>query len=402
MATYIGTTGNDTKTSGFDYLYGLDGNDRLAATAVGLDVVDGGRGNDFLYFGSTNASTYGAIYGGDGTDSLFGYRNGDKLYGGEGSDFITGGYTVGYPTGGNVALPGGVSGNDYIEGGDGTDAMYGFDGDDRIYGGDGDDAGTVTTPSFTYYTNTSDVIVAKAGLFGGSGSDYLDGGDGNDVLDGGADADRMLGGDGNDVLDGGTGADRMSGGDGNDTYFVDNSGDKVTEARGEGVDFVSASVDYTLGQGQRIETLSLTGSANLDATGNEFNNNLFGNSGDNTLTGGIGKDMLFGGAGADTFVYETLADSTKASSGRDVISDFSRAQGDDIDLSAIDANAGVGGNQAFRSIGANSFSHHAGELQVKVTGANTTVSADVNGDARADFSILLNGHINLHGNDFVL
>jgi hypothetical protein len=42
------------------------------------------------------------------------------------------------------------------------------------------------------------------------------------------------------------------------------------------------------------------------------------------------------------------------------------------------------------------FTHHAGELRYKVSGANTIVSGDVNGDGKADFSIVLKGHILLH------
>ena len=46
MATYIGTAGNDGPVHGYDYLYGLDGDDSLFADQGGLDVVEGGRGND--------------------------------------------------------------------------------------------------------------------------------------------------------------------------------------------------------------------------------------------------------------------------------------------------------------------------------------------------------------------
>ncbi len=45
----------------------------------------------------------------------------------------------------------------------------------------------------------------------------------------------------------------------------------------------------------------------------------------------------------------------------DTIWDFSHAQGDRIDLSAIDANSSVGGNQAFTFIGAANFTGTAEE-----------------------------------------
>ena len=58
----------------------------------------------------------------------------------------------------------------------------------------------------------------------------------------------------------------MIGGLGNDTYVVDNAGDVVTEALNEGTDTVQSSVSYTLGA--NVENLTLTGSADINGTGN--------------------------------------------------------------------------------------------------------------------------------------
>ena len=58
----------------------------------------------------------------------------------------------------------------------------------------------------------------------------------------------------------------MSGGAGNDTYVVDAAGDTVTEAASEGTDTVQAGVSYTLGA--NVENLTLTGTGNINATGN--------------------------------------------------------------------------------------------------------------------------------------
>ena len=81
-----------------------------------------------------------------------------------------------------------------------------------------------------------------------------------------------------------------------------------------------------------------------------------------------------------------------------MIRDFSRAQGDDIDLSGIDANAKAAGNQAFSFIGAKAFSGKAGELQSK----NGIVAGDVNGDKVADFHIEIANHHGLVAGDFIL
>src|SRR5262249_56842695 len=150
-----------------------------------------------------------------------------------------------------------------------------------------------------------------------------------------------------------------------------------------------------------VENLTLTGSAKLNGNGNRLNNVIAGNTGNNALNGGNGNDMIGGGAGddtlvggndndklnggsgldkvtggvgadtvvggldADTFIYQATNQSTVAATGRDTIADFSQAQGDKIDLSLIDANTTVVGNQAFDFIGSAAFSNTAGELRAQ-------------------------------------
>ena len=76
----------------------------------------------------------------------------------------------------------------------------------------------------------------------------------------------------------------MEGGGGNDTYTVDNAGDTVIEANIAGsVDTVHSSVSFSIAS-QFVENLTLTGTADINATGNNLNNVLTGNRG-NTLIG---------------------------------------------------------------------------------------------------------------------
>ena len=132
---------------------------------------------------------------------------------------------------------------------------------------------------------------------GASADQFLTGTDGDDIL---------VTYSGNDTIDGLAGADSMTGGKGNDTYYVDNPGDQVLENVGEGTDLVVSSVSYALPD--NVENLSLTGSANINATGNTLRNSLIGNEGKNVLDGGTGSDTMIGGAGNDTYVVERSSD----------------------------------------------------------------------------------------------
>ncbi|NIX76625.1 M10 family metallopeptidase C-terminal domain-containing protein [Microvirga terricola] len=129
---------------------------------------------------------------------------------------------------------------------------------------------------------------------------------------------------------------------------------------------------------------------------------LEGFGGNDTLVGGLGADDLYGGTGADRFVFGSIADSKVSMSRRDVIFDFSKIQRDRIDLSPIDANTKVGGNQVFSFIGTKGFTGKAGQLRYETVGGNTHVYGDVNGDKKADFAITLKGYHALAAGDFFL
>ncbi|WP_410219198.1 M10 family metallopeptidase C-terminal domain-containing protein, partial [Paracoccus sp. (in: a-proteobacteria)] len=98
----------------------------------------------------------------------------------------------------------------------------------------------------------------------------------------------------------------------------------------------------------------------------------------------------------------STADSGPTAAARDVITDFNRSQGDKIDLSAIDANLLLSGDQAFRFVGTAGFSGAAGELRYEYSKNVTLIHADTTGDGAADFTIELSRKTVLLEDDFIL
>jgi serralysin len=151
----------------------------------------------------------------------------------------------------------------------------------------------------------------------------LDGGDGDDSLTGGNGNDRLVGGNGDDTLDGGKGADTLIGGDGKDTYVIDNAKDVIIEDGSDDWDAVQASVSWTLGS--NLEDLTLTGTGNINGTGNTLDNYITGNTGKNVISGGDGDDALDGdsiyaedGEGNQIQVGDGVADTLIGGKGNDV------------------------------------------------------------------------------------
>lgn len=312
--------------------------------------------------------------------------------------------------------------HDVLKGGSGNDHYYVYASDDVVIEKAGQGTDTVVSDvSWQLGANIENLQLAGTRATRGTGNEL------NNTITGNGASNTLRGQDGDDKLDGKAGADSMYGGRGDDRYVVDDQADRVVENAGEGTDTVTSSVSYTLSGS--VENLLLAGTLAIDGTGNGIANQIKGNGAGNVLSGGGGRDILMGmggrdtldggtnndrldggtgndllrgGSGADTFVFTStgLATSTRTSSER--ILDFSHAEHDLIDVSAIDANGAVAGDQAFMWIGKASFSGVAGQLRATVVDGNTYLLGDSNGDLKSDFLLRLDGVVDLVGADFVL
>lgn len=347
---------------------------------------------------------------------------------------------------------------------DRDDVLVGTAYDDLFNGGKGADrlGGPGGANTVTYADAASGVsasLLTKRGSYGEAAGDRfyyignLIGSAHADVLAGDHYANAINGGAGDDIIEGNGGADTLEGGAGNDLFWV--KGNVVADFDGgEGFDTIRATGDNvtinwtfdiandrdisiagieaidgnghanviivgTAGEDDTIDLsgLTLTGIDRIDGrTGDDEiigstssdrilggggDDLLKGGAGDDVLIGGVGLDRLEGGEGADTFVFNR-GDSGRLAQLADEIWDF--GAGDRIDLSAIDANSanGAATNDSFAFIGTAQFGKVAGQLRYEVAGTDTYVSADINGDGKADFMLNLWGVSSLKAEDFVL
>ncbi len=142
---------------------------------------------------------------------------------------------------------------------------------------------------------------------------------------------------------------------------------------------------------------TLTGWSNINGTGKSLNNQIQGNLGTNVLTGGGGADtFVFTGPNSALLPFDTIADFSRVTGGRDF-----------IDLTAIDANSLVAGDQAFTLIGdlsLNPFSG-AGQLGYLVFSSisKIRVIGEIDGiDLGGDFAVDLNLTGSMGSSDFLL
>ncbi len=167
-----------------------------------------------------------------------------------------------------------------------------------------------------YAGGVRQVTVDTPSLSGSAQGDIIYGDEADNYLKAAGGNDLIIAKGGNDTLDGGAGRDELRGGSGNDMYYV-TSGDRITEWAGEGTDTVYSSDSYTLSA--NVENLYLTGSRDINASGNMQDNTLKGNSGDNLLQGGAGDDTIYSSRGTDTIIGGAGADTIITTGGTNII-----------------------------------------------------------------------------------
>ena len=125
------------------------------------------------------------------------------------------------------------------------------------------------------------------------------------------------------------------------------------------------------------------------------------------VRGEIGRDFLAGGLGADAFFFGDVGfgpveyESGVGKGNRDRVTDFSRAEGDKIDVSEMDADLTATGLQAFSFVGGDAVG--TGELGFFESAGSTIVRGNTDADAAVEFEIQLDGAgLDLVGDDFVL
>ncbi|WP_370302351.1 hypothetical protein [Pseudooceanicola sp.] len=257
------------KTSGFEDVYGSQGDDLIIGNAL-FNRLDGFTGDD----------------------TLVGGKGADEFYGGGGRDMVD----YSRETGASGVVVDLRDEEDEF----GTDT---FGDRDTFFG-----ISTFKGTSFAdrmFGSDNGDVFL------GGGASDRLDGRAGDDELDGGTGNDELIGGEGHDLLIGGDGDDRAFGNKGDDTFLGDGGGTDRYDG-GEGFDIVSyerttKGVTFNLNQNE--------------ATGQEVGEDNYRNI--EAYVGGQGDDKIGGSGNGDHYFYIGGHDDFDAKGGRDTL-DFSR------------------------------------------------------------------------------
>ncbi|MBR0651508.1 calcium-binding protein [Roseomonas terrae] len=401
----LGYGGNDSLVggTGADTLLGGDGNDTLVdGGSTGANDVRGEGGNDFIRMGVSNDAQY--VDGGAGEDTLQAVSiTGWTVTGFEalawhnsyGSVSLTAAQIAQFDT---FVIQGPANRAELrVESGGVIDLSaitYDFAAGQRleVFAEGGVPHTVIGRDSSMSFANDEVFVMgdfSNIATFGGSDTitatgiaSTVDGGAGDDrIWFSEHGLSRILGGDGNDRISlvGQTpsvtdGSSTIDGGAGNDRISASEAGDSILGGAGEDTIVAEGGADTILG--------GIGGDSILGGAGND------------SIIGGSGGDTLSGGPGADRFVYDD-GDSGVIKAGQlvayDTILDFNRAQGDRVDLSAVDASTGMLGDQAFSApLAAGSPTPvGAGSLRYMVGATETIIEGSTDADADMEFRIVI-------------
>ena len=290
----------------------------------------------------------------------------------------------------------GTAANDVISGQDGNDVLYGQEGDDTLdggagfdllYGGEGNNvylfgrgSGWDTIVSEDFSTSALNVLRCKPGVSPSEVTLRRDGTVLQVRINGTEDMARI-----------------------SDFFSIDPSADitinpiqRIEFSDGTAWDLatiramgnvVESSISFTLDAD--MKALVLTGTDNIDGTGNALDNTLTGNSGANRLNGGAGADVMVGGLGDDTYVVDNVADITTelAGGGVDTVeSSIAWVLADEIENLTLKGTAAINGtgnalaNRLTGNSAANVLNGGAGADAMSGGGGNDTYVVDDAGD----------------------
>ena len=358
--------GNDTVDTGLglDWVNGDDDIDVLVAdyssAVAGINQVDIGGGWWRLQMADgTSRIDYiamdrYALTGGNGNDTLSGSGLGDTLIGGDGNDSLNSG-----------------RGSDVVKGGNGTDTWtgdYSNLGVNLAFTLSATGAGKVTGVGTTV-TGIENVTIST-----GSGVDTIN-------LSAAAGNDNVTTGDGNDTINMGRGhfesLNAGGGVDGVTISFADaETGIRMYDIGGGWWRAASTGGDYRF-DFYGVESFNLTSGGRSDHI-NGFGGDDVLSSGGATdfLDGGRGADTLTGGAGADVFVFSDIWNA-----GVDLITDA--ALGDILRMNGVTLSGAMQTSDGTTLLG--------GQMDLSVSGTETTLHLGLDGIAGADFSLRLTG-----------
>ena len=426
-----------SRLTGKQVLHATGGNaaDTLTGGAA-ADRLDGGAGKDVLLGGKGGDTLIGGA--GDDrieiSDSAFGSKaaqfRGDHIDGGSGRD------TLAFTADGGVKISvaslaaNSVKGIEDISfaGASNSIALS-----NRFATQNHDSDGVLTISGSTAYGRDSSLSVDASAVTGKSAAIHVD-------VNAAARA-TLRGGAGNDVFEfvdtfgGGLDlSDRLNGGGGSDTVLLHESAtallssatlnlERVKIVADPGFANTTTRIDVAVKGNLTIDgsalgaydvliargfagdaTSSTSATGHLTLLGGKGGDTLVGGAASDAIKGGAGADLMLGGsgadkltggAGADQFYYSAATDSGPGRSARDTITDFSQSQGDRVAF--LHNNT-----PAFSFIGSAGFGHVAGQVRHEVSGQQTLVELDLDGDASADMIVALTGHFTLAADDFLL